>query len=207
MNRIIVALDFGPSTDSIISFAGHLALDFKAEIHLIHVHRLFSDHGLTTASFLAEKEILEEMQLAALEIRNLTGQLVNTSYSVSYDTIESAVLNAANDADLILIGQTINTGIWRFLAGDVSEGIIERSKCPILVVPHEAKWIAPSRITVAADRYEIPDSAISFIDKILKQYASKVNVFHRSGLPLLELPQASTEKFKAIGARTSEISI
>ncbi|MFK8058436.1 MAG: universal stress protein [Saprospiraceae bacterium] len=204
MKRIVVALDFGPSTDSMLSFAGHLARDFNADLQLVHVHRLFSDHGFTTASFIEEKEILEELQRAASEIDAQATKSVKTAYTVSYDTIESSVLNSANDADLILLGQTSNTGIWRFIVGDVSEGIIERATCPILIVPHEAVWTAPFRITVAADRYEVPDSCVSFLKQVKDRYKSKVNVFHRSGLPLMELPEASSAKFKAIGAHVQE---
>ncbi len=204
MKKIVVALDLGPSTDAMIRFAGHIARDFKADIHLIHVHRLFSDHGFTTASFLMEKEILEELQKAAHELSIMTAQTVSTGYSVSYNSVEESVLSLAKDADLILLGQTTNTGIWKFISGDISEGIIERASCPILVVPHEAMWQDPLRITVTADRYEIPEDCISFIDKIKTRYDSKVNVFHRSGLPLMELPEASTEKFKAIGAHVQE---
>lgn len=204
MKRILVALDFGPSTEALISFAGNLANDFAADVQLIHVHKLFSDHGFTPASFLAEKEILNELQIAANTISILTADTVKTRYQIAYDTVESSILNAAKDVDLILVGQTLNKGLWRFITGDISEGIVENASCPVLVIPPKTNWVSPTNLTVAADRYEVPDACISFLAHLKKPYDSKVNVFHQSGLPLMELPSLSVEKFKSIGAHVQE---
>ena len=42
------------------------------------------------------------------------------------------------DADMIVIGTHGHGAMYRLLVGSVSEGVLHKSKCPILVIPtHE----------------------------------------------------------------------
>ena len=180
MKSITVACDLGPATDALVDFVGNLAMDFEAEsIHLVHVHRLFADNAFTPASFLAEQEALRGLQDVAQRIREFTHAWVKTDYQVVYGSVESAILRVAGDSDLLVMGQTMNTGMWRVVMGDVTEGVLENSDCPVLVVPEGARFKRPERIALAVDDKPMPDDGMAFLRTIAQTYASELDVFHR----------------------------
>lgn len=180
MNRITVALDLGPSTDTLVAYAAHLARDLEASVvQLVHVHQLFAEEAIAPASFLAEQQALRELQDVAKRIRQDIGdRVIRTEYSVVYGSVENALLRASRGTDLLLLGQTLNTGIWRFILGDVTEGVLERATCPLLVVPIGHAWQNPSRISLAVDDQALAPKAIPFLRRLAKAYGSSLDIFH-----------------------------
>lgn len=181
LRRITVAIDFGPATDALVEYAGHLALDLEADVHLVHVHQLFADGAFTPASFLAERERLGELQKIAQRIRELTNRWSKTSYIVEYGPIHAAILRAARGADLLLVGQTKSKGFWRLVMGQVAEDVIQEAPCPILVVPAGVKWIRPTHLALAVDADALGESTMNSLRWITSRYESRLDVFHRYG--------------------------
>lgn len=181
LRRITVAIDFGPATDALVEYAGHLALDLEADVHLVHVHQLFDEGSFTAASFLAERENLGRLQDIAGRIRELTKRWSKTSYVVEYGPVEAAVTRAAQSADLLLLGQTASKGFWRLVMGQIAEGVIQEAPCPVLVVPAEARWERPEHFALAVDADALTPRTLNALRWVNHRYGGQLDVFHRYG--------------------------
>jgi len=43
------------------------------------------------------------------------------------------------NADLIILGTHGRTGFDHFISGSVAEGVVRKSKCPVLIIPNKEK--------------------------------------------------------------------
>lgn len=140
--RILVTTDFsGPSRRG-IEAAVSLAVRFDAELIVLHVSEssparvgwLLSEghvkdaHQLATQAAKAELRALEEGPLAAApRVKTL---LVETRTPVE-GICEAAEKHAV---DLIVMATHGRTGLPRLLIGSVTERVVRRAPCPVMVV-------------------------------------------------------------------------
>ncbi len=78
------------------------------------------------------KEMLDQAQSAA------AGAGVDASTTVVHGEVIEAILNLAKErgADLIVMGSHGRSGIERALLGSKAEGMMRRSRIPVLIAPH-----------------------------------------------------------------------
>jgi len=132
--RIACAVDLGPQSSGILSWAGRLSWEFGAPLTVIHaiasLDPRLEDYGLSPEwrchvinEAKAELSRLVETAGAHAEIRMEIGPVV------------SAVAEAAKDAraDLLVIGRTIHDGTAGRLPTN-AYAIIRESPCPVLSV-------------------------------------------------------------------------
>ncbi len=117
---ILVPIDFSEHTAKTVTYAVSLAVCFSCPVTLLHVINL-QDYPIYQY---------------ALEYT------VPDRYISQYEYAESEareILTAAEhcSADLIVIGSHGRTGIGRLLLGSTAERVIERARCPVLVVTGE----------------------------------------------------------------------
>jgi len=155
IRRILVPLDFSPSSEYALAYAQALATDFGASLHLLHV---IEDRLMTgpwpNEAYLGETARLREGLVKDSERRCLdcaksvekTGVQVTTEVLIggpAHAIVESAT---APDVDLIVMGTHGRTGITHLLIGSVAERVVRHAPCPVLVV----------RERKLADRREAP---------------------------------------------------
>ncbi|GAA5198284.1 hypothetical protein GCM10023346_35130 [Arthrobacter gyeryongensis] len=78
---------------------------------------------------IAETVQADALRTAAGEGISATGQVVHS------DSAASAILDAAKDADLIIVGSRGHGGFPGLHLGSVSTQVINHAPCPVLVVP------------------------------------------------------------------------
>jgi nucleotide-binding universal stress UspA family protein len=64
-------------------------------------------------------------QPASVNVRALSGFVVRE------------LVDASQDADLVVVGSRGGGGFGRLLLGSVSNEVVQHSACPVVVVPHE----------------------------------------------------------------------
>lgn len=92
-------------------------------------------YGVTDDTFKkdAEQELAKALKAVADEGVAVTGQVVENSPA-------TALLDAARDADLLIVGSRGHGGFTGLLLGSVSSQVIHHAHCPVLVVrPTAAK--------------------------------------------------------------------
>jgi universal stress protein A len=143
IRKILVPLDFSPSSDYALTYAKALAADFGASLHLLHV---IEDRLMTgpwpVEVYIGELPRLREGLVKEAESRMLeclksirergieaTGEVLIGS---PFQTIVDLAVTSATD--FIVMGTHGRTGITHLLIGSVAERVIRHAPCPVLVV-------------------------------------------------------------------------
>ena len=145
MANIVVAIDFSPVTDQVIEHASLLARSLSAKLWLIHAGQpepdfIGYDSGPQTVRDQVAGDLREEhrrTQQAAEKLRS--SGIDATALCPQGSTVETILHEAEKlDADLIVIGSHGHGAIHRVLLGSVSEGVLRKAACPVMIVPAQS---------------------------------------------------------------------
>lgn len=142
MKNILVAVDFSPLTAAVVEQAAQLATAFGGALWLVHVADPDPDFvgyeaGPTTVRTQVATELRGEHRrlqdtAQALRDRGLAVTALQVQGSIA-ETIVSEATRLA--AELIVLGSHGHGALRRALLGSVSEGVLHRATCPVLIVP------------------------------------------------------------------------
>ncbi|MES9989025.1 MAG: universal stress protein [Candidatus Thiodiazotropha endolucinida] len=140
--KLLVAVDLSDSTQIIVEKAEEIAKAFSAKVWILHnaepepdVLEFRADPQAARES-LAEKFHREHRQIQEIAKRLREEGLETTALLVHGPTIETILKEASDlDVDMIVVGTHGRSAMYQLLVGSVSEGILHKSQCPILVVP------------------------------------------------------------------------
>jgi nucleotide-binding universal stress UspA family protein len=138
--RILVPVDFSPSSRAALESAADLAQHFGAAIHLVHVVPMFP--ATTLPDFIPETKFTEEATKEAERhfaavIKDLTGKGIKVSSSVEVgDDVASAILESAEHekADMVVISTHGLTGWHPLVFGSIAEKVMKLVSCPVLLL-------------------------------------------------------------------------
>lgn len=147
VKKILVPVDYSDYSRGAVEHAVWLADQFGAEVHLLHV-------GMRPVEYLPldewiwgeerdqhhiDKRVREAAKQAFDKFvktlpKEIQGKVEGrVELGVSYNVIIEV---AQKDGyDLIVLGTHGRTGTKRFMLGSVTERVVRRSTCPVLVVP------------------------------------------------------------------------
>jgi nucleotide-binding universal stress UspA family protein len=145
MNRykcIVCPVDFSPCSRIALQYAASLAKHFQARLL---VHHVLAPLNLSYYNYLLpggpEQEFELEMQrhasetLGAFTEEVLRGEAVCEAVMTAGSPLNEIVeLARKNQAELLIMGTHGRSGFERFLLGSVTEKVLRKSPCPVLVV-------------------------------------------------------------------------
>ena len=141
LKRIVVPVDFSPSSFGALRFAREWAVRFGSEICLVHVLEPATNFGLLGSEPIVPappppdcRELIraELAKIAHQDFPDSTKVSVSVRYGVPYDEIVTAAQEMA--ADLIVISTHGRSGISRALMGSTAERIVRHATCPVLTL-------------------------------------------------------------------------
>ena len=140
--RLLVALDLSESTDLIVKEAEEIAKRMSAQVWILHnaepepgVLEFRADPQAARDS-LAEKFHREHRQIQEIAERLRKEGLEATALLVHGPTVDIILKEASDlDIDMIVVGSHGRSAVFQILVGSVSEGILRKSRCPVLIVP------------------------------------------------------------------------
>lgn len=143
VERILVAVDLGETTEATCATAAELARSYGAELIFFHVYDVAGFEELQReAPSLYLDQVLENLRM---QIRSRLAQLQEVPARFRVEVVPDgrvaqAIVDAAErfGADLIVMGTHGRTGLQRVLLGSVAEGVLRRSPVPVVVVPPRA---------------------------------------------------------------------
>jgi nucleotide-binding universal stress UspA family protein len=158
MKNILVPIDFSDATPRVLDEVKRLANAFGAEIHLIHVNELIPAAPPATFGYgvagTAELMPMPNTPVPAIapvasgvderQKSKLTGwqkQIQSEGMKVvlhepTGNVVEEILRETdALKPDLIVVGRHGHGAMYNLLVGSVTEGVLKRSSCPVLVVP------------------------------------------------------------------------
>lgn len=144
--RILLAVDDTPCSLKAIEYAKDIVKEFNSSIALITVIPPTSPASYGADPLLGQQpivvpEVSELQQKSAQDyLDNLALDFSSASEVFVFTRIGSVreeILLAAHEweAKLIILGSNGRTGFDHFISGSVSESVIRKAECPVLVIP------------------------------------------------------------------------
>ncbi|MCB1615535.1 MAG: universal stress protein [Pseudomonadales bacterium] len=140
--KIVVSLDFSPSSNEVIAFAEKMATLMSSKLWLIHIAAPEPDpislgmQPLPDRSSLAERYRYEHRKLQEIAENMRKKGIDTTALLLQGETVETITEESRKlGADMLIMGSHGHGAIYQMLLGSVSEGVIKEAPCPVLLVP------------------------------------------------------------------------
>ncbi|MCF2529853.1 universal stress protein [Yinghuangia soli] len=141
--RILVAVDATPETAEVLARTAGLAGPLGAAVRVLHVQTVdVVDAGGTGAAGIVEEETdAEAAKVVTDAVAVLREAGVAEVEGWAGETLRADVPNAVVDhakeygADLLVLGARRHKGLARLMLGSVSDAVVHRAPCPVMLVP------------------------------------------------------------------------
>lgn len=144
LERILIAIDDTPASETAIEQALALAADEGAEVVFVHVVAIAGeqfvpdDHVPDRVPDKAKTRVLVD----ATAIAAAVGVPCTTELLVGHPPTQISALADELDVDLVVVGSRHLTGVKRFLLGSTSRALLSEVTRPLLVVPEAVPELA-----------------------------------------------------------------
>ena len=140
--KILVCVDLSDSTEAILKRIQELCRPLNAKVWLLHNATPepetieFKVDPIEARESLAKKFHQQHRQLQELAERFRESGVDATALLVHGKTVDTILTEAADlDVDLIVVGSHGHGAMYQLLMGSISEGVLQRSSKPVLVIP------------------------------------------------------------------------
>jgi nucleotide-binding universal stress UspA family protein len=140
--KLLVAVDLSESTQTIVEKVEEINKEYPAKVWILHNAEPepdileFKVDPLAARENLAKKFHNEHRQIQEIADRLRKAGLDATALLVRGATVETILKEASDlDVDMIVVGTHGRGAMYQLLVGSVSEGILHKSRYPVLVIP------------------------------------------------------------------------
>ena len=195
MRRILVPVDFSPSSENALNFAVQFSKKIPSEIVLMHSYEktgsLYSAYVGIDKEFTQQQISEEYAKLKSMEKSIEETEGVNVVVYEYEGPARENILHAVYDKviDLVIMGTLGNSGTMEQLIGSKTAYVINKCDKPVIAVPFNYNWHAPEKILFATTHFEENELAPGFIFEMAAKFESEVHVL------LFTEEEASGKKF------------
>jgi nucleotide-binding universal stress UspA family protein len=144
--NILVAVDLSGASQKILNYVKTLALDLSAKVWLLYAEK--PDLGFVGLGPGRPQSVLDKVahdfKEKREELQNEADKLQDSGIDAESLLVQGVAVEVILDEasklniDLIVVGSHGHGAVYHMVIGSVSEGVLHRSSCPVLVVPtHE----------------------------------------------------------------------
>ena len=144
MPGIVVGVDGSPNSERALDWAMRQAAAVHAPLTVLTVHEVAKSYwGGIPVTGPADAPLLEKLQQAAEEMTHKASSQLGQAQPASVNVralsgfVVRELVDASQDADLVVVGSRGGGGFGLLLLGSVSNEVVQHSACPVVVVPHE----------------------------------------------------------------------
>ncbi len=157
MNKILVPTDFSEQAENALKVAAILAKKHDAEIYLLHMMEIPTQHTDPANPQSHVPEALFFMKLAHKRFEDLINSDYLDGVTVHETVKEDISFNKINETceefgvDLIVMGSHGATGMKEMFVGSNAEKVVRTSEVPVLVIKSEHKTFEIANLVFASD--------------------------------------------------------
>jgi len=188
--QIVVALDGSTGSKTALRWALHEAEVRSATVTAVlawtYLEQRHPDGTTDFQPSYGEDEARESLAAAVAEVTGAEGApAVDVEQRVVFDLPARAIVEAAEHADLLVVGARGLGGFKGLLLGSVSERVLETAPCPVAVVhePHEAPGDGP--VVVGVDGSKVATHALAWAAEEARARKVPLRVVHGWHVPAL----------------------
>jgi len=144
MPGIVVGIDGSPNSEHALDWAMGHAAALHTPLTVITVHEVAKSYwGGIPVIGPPDQPLLEKLQQAADEMTQKVASRLGDAQppSVTVRAVSGFVVkelvDASQDADLVVVGTRGSGSFARLLMGSVSSEVVQHSACPVVIVPHK----------------------------------------------------------------------
>ncbi|MEK6782590.1 MAG: universal stress protein [Bacteroidota bacterium] len=180
MKTILCPIDFSEASKNGMEYASHLAKALTASLTLLYIRV-----SIWPEAVQLEREVLEsneavqsQLSLFATEVQKEFG--IDCRYHIlqTTDTFEEAVASHASQFDLVVLGTNGADNFYQYVFGTNSFHVIEKSKCPVVIVPKGCAYMPINLMVYAYDPETNPIFLIEQLKKLAVPLRTEVKVLH-----------------------------
>lgn len=140
--NILAAVDFSEVTREVLATLGRIAGTMPAKVYLVHVAPPDPDFvGYGAGPRAVRGQVAAEHRARHQELQALADELRErgvdaTALLVQGATVDTLIAESEKlEAGLVVLGSHGRGAVYSLVVGSVAEGVVRRSKVPVLLVP------------------------------------------------------------------------
>lgn len=143
MPGIVVGVDGSPNSEVALDWAMGQAAAVQAPLTVVAVHEVPKSYwGGIPVVGPPDAPALEKLHQAADEMAQRAASRLGDAGPPSVTVralsgfVVKELVEASKDADLVVLGTRVVSGLARLLVGSISTEVVQHSLCPVVIVPH-----------------------------------------------------------------------
>lgn len=176
MKKVLIPTDFSDTSKNAAIFAVQ-ALEHTKDVNIIlyNIHKGASDSSSANSRSAIITQALEQLKADLLKVADVNITYATESGSSLVETIERYVRH--NGIDLIIMGITGATKLEQIFMGSNTLDMIEKSICPVMIIPPDAKFSAIKDVVLASDFKDVTVSTpVAPIKKVLDLFSPALHI-------------------------------
>ena len=186
IKKILCPVDFFPASEAAVKYAAALALNYEAELYLLHVVATIVPTSFEVAippadiTQLVEEGSRRELKKLEAAVRD-TGVQVHAELRSGdvFDEIKRTI--EIEQPDLIVMGTHGRRGVERWFMGSTTEKLLRHSPVPLVTIRESGEKFLDTRfqrILVTTDFSEGTLDALNYAFSVAQENESKVTLLH-----------------------------
>ncbi len=182
MKKILCPVDFSDASTNAIDYASHLAQDLGAHVTLVYVRTFIWPQArqLESEELKSTESITNWLSSFSAIINKEFGVRCDYRIQSTTETFEDALGDYTLNHDLVVMGTSGVNNSYKYFFGSNSFHIIEKSKCPVIIVPLGFLFRPIKQIVYAFDPDTNPIFLIDQLKRLALMLGADVQVLHIS---------------------------
>ena len=182
MKRILVPIDFSPTSKKAFRYAVDIASKSGGTIVLYHLYAsgkpgtkgVFEDVRAYNQQM--ETNSLKRLQRLKKKVLTDAKEEVTVSTIIGHIPIVSNILKFAesNHIDLIVMGTQGATGLKKIIVGSNAANVMKKSEIPVLLVPEKFDWKKPKKILFTTVISKSDNKAFPVLSGLANLYGAQI---------------------------------